>query len=217
MSAPTEERTECQKMADDILKRITWYPESYDQRTWQTVGQKLLRKLMPKGGSSRKLQQELKAKGAPTLANCQTTGCIAGTASILAGDVPDIHLNEDSHWAGSTLQASSVLDENGRAHSIQDRGAKLLCLSMSEQEWLFAASRTVLEVVHALREISAGKRISRLSQHSMSAEQRKEIQEFRQGLRQQKPRVNYVARNLDNKLFPYAEVQRAKEWKAQKS
>jgi hypothetical protein len=203
-------KTECQELADDILKRITWYPESYNQSTWQTLGRSLLKKLLPKGGSTRKLIKERPDKK-PTLQNCQTTGCIAGTASILAGDIPSVWLTEEGVSGTGSLMVESVITEDGQERTIQARGAELLCLSTDEQDWLFSASRTVPEVVYALREISAGKPISGLYEMNMTREQKAEIVAYRHQLRQQKPKVNYVA---TNKLVPRAVKEAAEAKKA---
>lgn len=196
---------DCRELADDILKRITWYPESYDQNQWQTVAVGFLRRLMPKGGSTKTMVKEKQA-AAPTLQNCQTTGCIAGTASILVGDVPAVSFPAGIPDYGGDTSVGSVITPEGEERAIQDRGAELLCLTSDEQEWLFAGSRTVPEVVWALREIHAGKRISQLYEHRMTDEQKADIRAYRHQLRAQKPKVSYVA---TNKLAPRLAKERA--------
>jgi hypothetical protein len=203
-------------MADDILKRITWYPESYDQGSWQTVARGFLKKLMPRGGNTKRMVREAAAKAAaakdarPTLQNCQTTGCIAGTASILAGDIPAVAVNEDDVSYGyGKLSVHSVITEDGTERDIQQRGAELLCLDSREHQWLFAGGRTVTEVVYALREISAGKRVSCKHEVEMTAKERQEIAEYRHQLRMQKPRTSYIATNK-TRLTPRDAREKAK-------
>jgi hypothetical protein len=91
--------------------------------------------------------------------SCQTTGCVAGTASILAGDL-GILTDEDSTIMKNgrrVFPIHDIIKANGDVMSVRSRGKELLGLTEDQANWLFDGYRQLPEVVNALIELSEGK------------------------------------------------------------
>jgi hypothetical protein len=104
---------------------------------------------------------------------CPTTGCIAGYAAVLSGDVMVVSpsLLEDArdrvriyNYDASEMDPISCsevyIPKEKRTEQIEERAATLLRLDGSEQAFLFSGDRETDEVLNALDAISSGKRVS---------------------------------------------------------
>lgn len=156
-----------EEYARGCLYRITNDPTQYDQETWQSVAESLVS--FPPGESHIEV-------------SCQTTGCVAGTASMLAGDKAII----EKHYADvrrvkgvQSYIIGKVITQSGKRVDISERGRQLLNLDHSDSAWLFCGDRTVPEVVQALRELMEGNVLSRRTESEMNADEIAELKAFR--------------------------------------
>lgn len=123
---------------------------------------------------------------------CNTTACVAGWSSVLAGD-------------RVRLDTTACVTSDNRVMSYSDRGAELLGLTSDEAFWLFDAGRTKSQVLYALDELAAGKRIS--ARTMFSGFERAALLE----VRPEPPRtkVVHVARDAQTDGIEVKEAQRA--------
>lgn len=149
-----------QDYARGCLLRITNDPDSYDQSTWQTVATEDVNFTDGEGQSTAEV-------------SCQTTGCVAGTASMLAGDLGIVTADEPhmivKHKAVYPIY--DVITKAGEVLGIKERGAKLLELGNYDAEWLFESYRTLPEVINALIELSEGKALTQREASDMSRDE----------------------------------------------
>lgn len=154
--------------AKGCLRHIANDPKSYDQKTWQTVDEDAVAGL-PKNNKG---QVEV---------SCQTTGCVAGTVSIMAGDVGLMYPNESLRTIrGKSVYAiNEVLTKAGQKRYISERGRELLRLTESEATWLFSSDRQLSEVINALLEIIDGGRITRKNLEAMTDEEADRLEAYK--------------------------------------
>lgn len=142
-----------QEVARGCLLRIVAQPGRYDQGTWQTIDVD---------------QVDPNATGRIEV-ECATTGCVAGTAAMLAGDRGIAYADEATSRGGRRiLQINRVITERGKTIDIMRRGRELLGLDEHDSCWLFDGSRKLPEVVNALIELSEGRKLSKTRIHEMS-------------------------------------------------
>lgn len=143
-----------QEFARGCLLRIVAQPGRYDQQTWQTVAATDVTEFGGNGTAA---------------AECPTTGCVAGTAAMLAGDVGVVHEFDTTMRNNKRFyMINSVRTAEGRKVGIRSRGAELLALSEQDAAWLFDGYRKLPEVVCALIELSEGKPLSKTRQDDMT-------------------------------------------------
>ncbi|MEI7780335.1 MAG: hypothetical protein WCJ18_00245 [Planctomycetota bacterium] len=153
-----------QDYARGCLLRIVAQPGRYDQQTWQTVATADV--TMPRSGIAE--------------ASCATTGCVAGTAAMLAGDVGIVRESDIRTIAGKSLyMIGSVTTKDGRRRGIRERGKELLGLSESDSSWLFSGDRKLPEVVNALIELSEGRPLSYKTSSAMTQQERDALKNYR--------------------------------------
>ena len=112
--------------------------------------------------------------------SCATTGCVAGTVAMLAGDVGIVQRNGKFTRGGIDFyDINTVITETGRRHNIRQRGQDLLELSERDASWLFAGTRKLPEVVNALIELSEGREITRREVSDMTQEERDGLMKYR--------------------------------------
>lgn len=171
MTVPTP-----QEIARGCLLRILAQPGRYKQETWQTVA----------AGELNLPDDDDPDRFDGIEVSCATTGCVAGTAAMLAGDVG--LLQEENlrtlrrlqlRNPKAALSIGTVRTQSGEHVSIQARGRELLGLSHSDASWLFAGHRTLAEVVYALKELSDGQPISKRGISNMSPEEWKALSNYR--------------------------------------
>lgn len=153
-----------QEIARGCLLRIVAQPGRYEQNTWQTV------------------QGDSVDFGGQNVVNisCPTTGCVAGTAAMLAGDQAivrkyDRYLKGKEFW----YSINEVITPTGKRADIRQRGQELLQLDDADSAWLFAGGRELPEVVNALVELSEGKTLSRRTVGEMSKQERDALMQYR--------------------------------------
>lgn len=135
-----------QDYARACLLRITNEPDWYAQGTWLTVATDEV-----DWGDNGRAQ-----------VSCQTTGCVAGTASMLAGDLGMVTILSDTMTVGGrrVFAIHDIVTKAGDQMSVRSRGKELLGLSEDQANWLFDSCRELPEVVQALTELSEGKPMS---------------------------------------------------------
>ena len=153
-----------QEYALGCLMRIVAQPGRYDQGTWQTIDADDVD--MPNDGRIE--------------VSCATTGCVAGTVAMLAGDKGIVTDGNTFMRKGKLYyDINRVITEKGRTVSVRDRGAELLELDECESSWLFSGGRLLPEVVYALIELSEGKQISKRTMDEMTPEEIEKLKNYR--------------------------------------
>lgn len=153
-----------QEVARGCLLRIVAQPGRYDQGTWQTIN---LDQVDP--NATGRIEVE-----------CATTGCVAGTAAMLAGDRGIAYADEATSRGGRRiLQISRVITEHGKTIDIMRRGQQLLDLEEHESCWLFDGYRKLPEVVNALIELSEGRKLSKKLVADMTQEEIVRLKNYR--------------------------------------
>jgi hypothetical protein len=159
-----------QDLARGCLLRLTNEPDRYHQQSWQTVARDLVN-FGPSGRAE---------------VSCQTTGCVAGTVSMMAGDRGVVHNESPMRVNGiDVFSINQVIRPDGRVVDIRRRGQELLGLSDQDASWLFNGDRKLPEVIFALTELAEGKEISRRNSSEMDADERTKLSKYRV-----KPAVN---------------------------
>ena len=159
-----------QDYARGCLLRVVAQPGRYDQGTWQTALPEELSSPFKGRGGGRQYAE----------VSCPTTGCVAGTAAMLAGDVGlaqehrVINVNGQDRYTISNVRTAS-----GKNVEIRERGRQLLGLTPDQSNWLFAGERKLPEVVQALIELSNGQELSYRRAHTMSAEEKRALENYR--------------------------------------
>ena len=154
-----------QEYARGCLLRIVAQPGRYDQTTWQTIG-----------------VEEVDGFGSDGTAevSCATTGCVAGTAAMLAGDVGIANLYDRTSRDGKEVYSiGKVLTKAGRTVGIRQRGREVLGLSEEDANWLFDGHRRLPEVINALIELSEGQPLSRKHVSNMTKPEREALRSYR--------------------------------------
>lgn len=153
-----------QEYARGCLLRIVAQPGRYDQGTWQTINAD---------------DVDPNAQGRIEI-ECATTGCVAGTAAMLAGDRGIAYAGDVTSRKGrKILQINRVITERGKTMDIMRRGRELLNLDEHESCWLFDGGRKLPEVVNALIELSEGRKLSKKMIHEMSNEEITRLKNYR--------------------------------------
>jgi hypothetical protein len=170
METPKKVMT-AQDLARGCLLRLTNEPSRYHQQSWQTVARDLVD--FGPGGRAE--------------VSCQTTGCVAGTVSMMAGDRGLVHQDESPQRVNGVdvFSINQVIRPDGRIVDIRRRGQELLGLSDADASWLFNGDRKLPEVIFALTELAEGKAISKRSSSDMDVEERAKLSKYRV-----KPTVN---------------------------
>lgn len=163
-------------MAADVAQQIRLHPESHDQRVW--------RRFDPWESAQLTNVPVDRLDGSSgtypiSTRSCNTTACVAGWASTLAGDRGD-------------YLGDRAVTADGRVLTYRHRGEELLGVSVDDSEWLFAPFRTKGEVLYALDELAAGKRISRRYTYQMTHHDVQELLKPRPSATPRKPRVVHV-------------------------
>lgn len=158
-------------LAKGCLLRLTNEPKRYHQQSWQTVARDLVD--FGPGGRAE--------------VSCQTTGCVAGTVSMMAGDRGIVHSDESRQRVNGidVFSINQVIRADGRVVDIRRRGQELLELSDQDASWLFSGDRKLPEVIFALTELAEGKPISHRHNSDMDADERAKLSKYRV-----KPTVN---------------------------
>ena len=154
-----------QDYARGCLLRVVAQPGRYDQGTWQTA-----------------LPEELSTsfRGRYAEVSCPTTGCVAGTAAMLAGDVGLAREHRLINVNGQERYTiSNVRTANGKTVEIRERGRQLLGLDEQQASWLFSGERKLPEVVQALIELSSGEQLSYRMERSMSDAEKHALKNYR--------------------------------------
>ena len=155
-----------QDYARGCLLRIVAQPGRYDQKTWQTVAVGDVPEPPRYGGESE--------------VACPTTGCVAGTAAMLAGDVGIVRGDDVRNVNGKRLyMINAVATQTGERRNIKERGQELLGLSYEDSNWLFSGDRLLPEVVNALIELSEGRQLSYRAVSEMTAPERDALMKYR--------------------------------------
>lgn len=154
-----------QDLARGCLLRLTNEPDRYHQQSWQTVARDLVN--FGPGGRAE--------------VSCQTTGCVAGTVSMMAGDRGVVHQDESPTRVHGVdvFSINQVIRPDGRIVDIRRRGQELLGLSDQDASWLFNGDRKLPEVIFALTELAEGKEISRRNSSEMDADERTKLSKYR--------------------------------------
>lgn len=157
-------RLTAQEIARGCLLRIVAQPGRYEQQTWQTV-----------------VADQVDLGDATSVeVACATTGCVAGTAAMLAGDRGIAHKGMTHMRRGTRVyDISHVITESGRKLDIRQRGQELLEISHDAANWLFSGSRTLPEVVNALIELSEGRPLSFRMDSDMTLAEQKSLMKYR--------------------------------------
>jgi hypothetical protein len=154
-----------QEAARGCLLRIVAQPGRYDQGTWQTVTVDDI-----EGFDQRGIAE----------VSCATTGCVAGTAAMLAGDVGIAsQFDRTSRKGRDVYSISKVVTQAGRTIGIKDRGRQVLGLSATEANWLFEGHRSLPEVINALIELSEGQPLGFKHQSDMTNDEIAALKKYR--------------------------------------
>ena len=146
---------ECRELAGRVRNQILFEPTSHHQPTWALMVKKVADKLGVETDRGLEVSQ------------CNTTGCVCGWASMIAGDKALISREDDvkdyfplNGKNQSVYSISRVRTPDGKEVPVWTRGAALLCLSEPERSWLFDAFRSRHQVLNALAEIERGEELS---------------------------------------------------------
>lgn len=154
-----------QDYARGCLLRIVAQPGRYDQETWQTIGVN---------------EVDFRGSNGVREVECPTTGCVAGTAAMLAGDRGIANEFDRTMRNGKeVISIGKVITEGGSIVGIKDRGRQLLNLSYDDADWLFSGTRLLPEVVNALIELSEGRPLSRKHQSAMTGDEIRALKNYR--------------------------------------
>lgn len=153
-----------QEIARGCLLRIVAQPGRYEQQTWQTVVAEDV--AMPRNGRAE--------------VSCATTGCVAGTAAMLAGD-RGLAIDGHTRIRNGRLMydISTVITATGKQIGIRERGQDLLGLTDGQSGWLFDGSRRLPEVVNALVELSESRPLSYKLEADMTDEEVQKLMNYR--------------------------------------
>lgn len=146
---------DCRNLAARVLDKIRTEPQAHDQTIYAALKLSDVKELGVTLEDGRRV------------ANCGTTACVCGWASMLAGDMAitgastlTTRVLPGSPEHTYVHSVSRVYTPQGVVMQMATRGAELLCLEPMERIWLFDAYRNRAEVLHALEELVAGKRLS---------------------------------------------------------